>query len=365
MTKHLFFALGAWGLLMAASGCADNEVNQVHALPCNGETGEYAAGIPECVLQPEKVVAGVSDSLFFGWKSTFLVRGDRLFIPDETHARIVVADTAFRLVRVFGKKGRGPGELLQPMQMWMNEAGWLWVFGGAGQTFVAFDTMGHVLATAKMLAGKMLTRFFADENQRIWTSAPGEVDGDIVAFDTSGQQFWIRSGIDYLEGKAKLLQGRFHLTPAEKGTFWAIGESEPIFRKYDEKGELLAECDLRESPVVKKFHQGLEVKKQRMEGNPDQMTFLLVQDVALADDDTAFLLMYSYDLEGEVYLDKVWVVDLKNCTTKGIYRLTTTYDIAPFFVSMAFDPLSGKLYAYDNASSSFHVYVIPHYSPGE
>ncbi len=338
-------------------GCQRQDAATRAAFPCAGQIGAYVPNIPECTLFPEKIVEGISDSIFFGWVSTFIVEGNRIYLPDETNARIVVADTAFRLVRMFGKKGRGPAELLQPMQMWLS-GGWLWVFGAAGQGFVAYDTLGNVVAAQRMPVGKMLTRFFADDAQRLWVSVPGEVQGDILAFDTSGRHFWIESEMKHLEEKDKVQRGRFHLWRSEENAFWAFGETEPIMRKFSLNGALLAECDLRKSPVLEKFYRGLEVRKQQMDGDPSQMTFLLFQDVAMANPHTALLLMYSYDLEGEVYLDKVLVVDLDQCIIKGIYRLGTPTNTHPFFISMAFDPLSHRLYAFDNISSSFHVYKL-------
>ncbi len=323
---------------------------------CASEPGTWR-GLPDCTLSPVRQAEAVSDSIFFTFVSSFIVRDGRIYIPHGDRGQLLVADTTFRLVRTIGRKGKGPGEFGQPDFLDLSPAGWLWA-DGHGRGFLAHDTLGQLLAAVKH-PGFMISRFFADAQNRLWLSIPGETQGDILVIDTSGQ---IVKGIAnrFAHVPERLTEKRSHcdLLKGPQGTFFAISDSEGIIRKFDLDGNLLAECNLRTLPLIERYFEECQRIRQNYEGNPDQLTLVLFNDAAVAPgSETLYLLMFYHDDQLQTYCDRILVLDFSACQPLGTLQLTTPTGEDPCFLSIATD--GNRLYAYDSNSASFFTYALP------
>jgi len=74
---------------------------------------------PDLVI-PSDTAAGAK-GLFLASPQAMVVMGDSLYICDRLNHCIIVADMRGRLVRAIGRKGQGPGEFVEPVQIAANE----------------------------------------------------------------------------------------------------------------------------------------------------------------------------------------------------------------------------------------------------
>ncbi len=342
-------------LVLFFAGCQTEVQTGHNPFSCHAESGVWR-DLPECRLYPIRRAESVSDSIIFGYIPNFLVKGNRMYIPDEAGGRLIVADTSFRLVRTIGRKGEGPGEFDQPLRLWLAANGWLWA-DGHGKGFLAHDTLGRLKASVKY-KGRMLSRFFADEQARVWTSMPGETEGDILVFDTTSRVVkGIPNRFEHVPAARTEDLSRCHLMPASKNTFYALSLSEAIIRLFDLNGELIGECNLHNHPLIQQYFEDCERKKRTFGGDPDKVAFVLFQDAAVINENTLYLLMYYYEGEPpDICIDRVLVLDFASCQPLGTYRLLTPGQEKAFFQSLAV--ANGRLYAYDVLSSSFYVYAL-------
>ncbi len=315
-------------------------------------------GLPECKLAPLRQAETVSDSIFFSFVPSFLVQDGRIYIPHRERGQIIVADTSFRLVRLIGRKGKGPGEFGQPDHVDLSPTGWLWA-DGHGKGFLAHDTLGRLYAAVKH-PGTLINRFFADAQNRLWMSIPGEVQGDILVIDTSGKIVkGVANRFEHVPERLVRTQSRCDLLRGPEGTFYAVSDSEGIIRKFDLDGNLLGTCSLRKLPFIQRYFEEARRLRQTYEGNPDQLTIVLFNDVAgIPEKEQLYLLMFHHDDQLNTYCDRVLVLDFPACQALGILHLTANNsEEDPCFLSIATD--GEKLYAYDSNSASFFVYALP------
>ncbi len=313
-------------------------------------------GLPECRLFPIRQEETISDSIFFGYIPNFLVDGNRMYIPDERSGRLIVADTSFRLVRTIGRKGEGPGEFDQPLRVSLTRNGWLWA-DGHGRGFLAHDTLGNLKAAVKYRS-RLISRFFADEQARVWASMPGEVEGDILVYDTTSRIVkGISNRFEHVPESRVSDLSRCHLIRASEDTFYALSISEAIIRLFNMNGEMLSECNLRNHPLIQRYFEDCERKRRTIGADPNKVVFVVFQDAAVVDENTLYLLMYHYDGDPpDIYIERVLVLDFPSCTVLGTYRLMSPKQEKAFFQSLSV--ANGKLYAFDAISSSFFVYPL-------
>lgn len=356
MKARTHIALFASVAALSLVGCRSEIQHSPASLVCHSESGTWR-DLPECRLFPIRQEEAVSDTIFFGYIPNFLVKGDRIYIPDEIRGQLIVADTSFRLVRTIGRKGEGPGEFAQPLRLSLTDNGWLWA-NGHGRGFLAHDTLGNLKATVKY-KGQMITQFFADEQARVWTSIPGEAEGDILVYDTTSHIVkGIANRFEHVPESRIDDLSRCHLIRASKETFYAIGISEAIIRLFDLNGNLLEECNLRAHPIVQRYFEDCERKRQSLGSDPNKAVFVIFQDAVAIDESTLYLLMYYYEGEPpDICIDRVMVLDFPSCHLLGTYRLMTPGQDKAFFQS--FSVADGRLYAFDVLSSSFFVYALP------
>jgi hypothetical protein len=86
---------------------------------------------------------------------------ENLYVLDRLNQRVVVFDSAGRLVRAFGRRGGGPGELVAPQQMAVTGAGQVIVSDAGRRALVIFNRDGSFArnepyAGASMLMGRRL-----------------------------------------------------------------------------------------------------------------------------------------------------------------------------------------------------------------
>jgi hypothetical protein len=70
-------------------------------------------------------------------------RADNLYVLDQGNGRVVVLDPRGRFVRQFGRRGRGPGEMIAPMQLAVTHDGSVVVADVGQRAFAVFSPEGE------------------------------------------------------------------------------------------------------------------------------------------------------------------------------------------------------------------------------
>jgi hypothetical protein len=110
-----------------------------------------------------------------------------VFVLDELSRAIHVFSEQGTLLRSFGRRGRGPGELERPAALTWGPGGDLWVFDAANARFTVFDPQGRLLATYR-----------SPDPEMIYPWA--------ISFSASGLLYTVSSGMDLVNQEFRLVE---------------------------------------------------------------------------------------------------------------------------------------------------------------
>jgi hypothetical protein len=115
--------------------------------------GESATSSKQVAFERVRTISiQETDSLYLGNFLALTVTSDplRIYVPDLKLHRIAVLDSTGRILDVFGRRGRGPGELVQPTHV---AAAGKRLYVAESNRFSVFDTTGTFVETLRLPEG--------------------------------------------------------------------------------------------------------------------------------------------------------------------------------------------------------------------
>ncbi|GAB4250004.1 MAG: hypothetical protein Kow00129_10850 [Thermoleophilia bacterium] len=129
-------------------------------------------------------------------------REGEIFVSDNQKAAVYVFNTDGEFLRRIGEKGRGPGQLVQPLGIHVDEQGRLYVADRGHNKVVVYDVEGDLIDEIVFQEQAPVVPYTADSKLYVATEGP------IGLFDQSSRQFltsWGERGrsqdeFDYVNG---------------------------------------------------------------------------------------------------------------------------------------------------------------------
>lgn len=320
--------------------------------------------IPSVSLIPEKVYEYVENpdspaksKIYFQNVFSISSIDKGYLVNDAAGGRILYCDKNFKLFNIIGRKGIGPGEFSQPRYS-ILEDGLVYSSGTSNRGFAVHDLNGRLITNFKSNApdyNPILSKFTVFDAQ-IFHSTPNS-KSLINAIDTLGNV--INSFGNKISGfskeNKKVLNGG-HLVKNDNNSFYFIAENAPIIQKYSKSGQLTTTHNLIDHPYFETFFKGVQ-ERQRISKRND-MEYLLSQDVQLYNN-KLYILMYAYDTDFKISLQKVLVINLNNdknliLEKEIVLNLPETADHPAWFESISVS--DSKIIAFESISGNFLEY---------
>lgn len=193
----------------------------VSAGACGDRSSEALSDVPEIELAALPLIgadAGQAEVGFGSIADLEIGSDGSLFVLDDMNRTILVFDEEGTLLRTFGGRGQGPGELERPSDLLWGPDGRLWVVDSRNGRYTVFEANGDLVATYRHTGPSPVFHpwaigFSSDGLLYVVTSGP----------DLIRQEFWLVE-CEVADGEVRELQ-RFELPFVEHPSgFQHLGE---------------------------------------------------------------------------------------------------------------------------------------------
>ncbi|MGD8280897.1 MAG: 6-bladed beta-propeller [Gemmatimonadota bacterium] len=168
--------LAAIGLAVAILGCGREGKSPLPDIPIISQTVDADHSLH--LTEDLRIDGHRDDAAFFLIRSVVLDDRANIYVLDGGTHRVQVFDSAGGLISTFGQEGQGPGDLLQPIDMWLR-----------GDTIGIADARNRILLFG-LDGTHYFTRSFVDlspDGDR-WVTAP--VTGSVVGWLVSASAYF-------------------------------------------------------------------------------------------------------------------------------------------------------------------------------
>jgi hypothetical protein len=318
---------------------------------CNNRTSKKIDSIS---LYPKKTIETINDTTFFSTVFSMKYSNGNLFISDFKNNRVLCTNREYKLLRIFGQTGNGPGDLINPFGCFIDSQ-YLYVFQHGNERINKYDINNNKFVGDIPFKIGMLDHGYLILKDSIYSSFMKD-EFPISIMDMSGvkiKSFGSRNHV------LKLNQGfpRVFMFEYLKKTneILAICESEPVIEKYSKDGKLIKVYNFSN---YEPFHESIIADDQlRKEPRDANATFGFIQDTFI-DDDYLYLLIYSYNKEKKCdSSNTIMILRMTQNDIIPIKNLILNPNEDSWFT--AFTIYSNKLIAYNSVNSEINEYDLP------
>ncbi len=187
----------------------------------------------------------------------------RLAVLDVGRSRVAVFDRNGNYVRQIGRKGRGPGELLNPVDMAVGPDAKVYVLDSGNRRLSIFDSTGVFLSSFRVPARYLgpNTRIAVGPDQMIYAHFP-EFDSLFTVFSPNGRVVGRFGSLRAYDYPVKSIQARMLFNSIafgfdRRGYLYVLFLNLPYLRIYDRNWLLLLEKRIETSDmeVVRKAYE--------------------------------------------------------------------------------------------------------------
>ena len=235
--------------------------------------------LPNRNLTPIKSIERLSDSTYLSdVVSNMVYYNNTLFFSDCSNSRIVNLDSNYRVIRIYGSPGRGPGEFLTPDQFAIVKDS-LYVFDHSTKKILIFDMIGKFSREFNLNRyPEVYSRLAISKFGKIYVSTP-LLDYPITVFDRNGNILYgIGSKCNNKLAFYKKMASISHLLIYKDSFLLSVRASSAEIDVYDLEGLYIKKIDLSNLDIVKDLLKFFNETK-RQDGIPSIFT-----DVSLYDD---------------------------------------------------------------------------------
>jgi hypothetical protein len=302
-------------------------------------------------------------SHFFSHINSIIKIPEGYLIADRIGKKVIHCDYDFKVVKVIGKAGEGPGEFQSP-RIVKKEGNLVYTVGTANRGFAVHSMSGGLVHSFKPQTGvyNPIISQFAVQDEKIVISSPNE-DKPITILNTKGEKVksFGKSMANYVKPD-KFFRNRGHILNYTNDAFLFVGLDSPVIQEYDYDGELLAEHSFVDHPYFESFFNGVNLRKRKSNNSSSNTTYILSQDACFSGG-KLYLLTYTYSKEADVSLHNILVLKKINGRFVIEKTLELTYpDLgveSPWFEAFCIDHENQKIIAFDNTSSAFLTFRLP------
>lgn len=306
----------------------------------------------ELVLVPELFTSSLGDTLSANVTGMYSVPSGTC-VGDYDGGRMICTDLDLRAVRLLGKKGTGPGEMMSPQEGIWHE-GLHYIFDYMEDAIVVFNDEGVFQREIRVPAEYDKFGEF-DMNQQgnfIMSTAYKSAVGLILDRQT-GEIVQYFGEADKVEGE--MAPAAFHM--AADGHLIAVFYTTPRIVVYNQQLELVSELTIS-NEVTSRVAEAIKVFGATKEDFPSYFSSVAMEKQS----NLLYVLAMNY-YPGEANdspTDLLYEFQYQNGTITPLnqYRLQGPDGLVPFFHT--FSVTAGKLFAYDTFNGLFYRYQLPH-----
>jgi len=259
-------------------------------------------------IVPYKTVSEVSDSVFFRNIIQILFCNDNYYLLDHDFARILICDKNFKLSKVIGQKGSGPGELMYPSRIVMTPDSLIAIMDFSTINF--FTHAGDLVKRVKLNEPEADLNFIVQKDKSIIIPTKYS-DSPITHFDSTGKvinKFGSEFKIEKYDLSRDRINGRALFKKGEDRIV-TVGEVMPIIEIYSSEGDLILSKTILDDQITYKAQQAYE--KMSLEKN---ISVLFYTDVCHYDNKVFILKSISGQKENGEDSSKqiIYIIDPKD-----------------------------------------------------
>lgn len=311
---------------------------------CTSESVEIKAK----VINPYKSIDQVSDSTFFNFILDIVANDSVLLFLDYSQMQLVVCDHLLNEINHFGRRGKGPGELVYPSEILIHDSAFYirdnkelkkYTFGGAFLGSV--DTETNITGA-----------YAIDKNGNYYVPCGVADKKPVSVIDDNGKiinSFGIKYDVPGNDRQKRWFQKRDLFLNVDD-LLLAVGNSYPSVELYNLDGELVF-SQLLENPIIFESYQR---NVESMANEPDVMVDLY-SDTYLYEN-SLYLLKTSQQNEKAISTLFVWDISHKGVKLRCSYQLKLNEEVSIFDEICLLNDTT--LVAFEMASKSLSFFRI-------
>ena len=295
-------------------------------------------------LKIKNKIDALDDTTFIGGVGGLANVGGKLFISDYKNNCIYCIDNKFKVLKIIGRTGNGPGEFNSAGELTIKDS---LLFASTHNRINVFTLDGQLVKTLINYRDISAYKFAIDRGMNIFFSKPSNSGHLITKIDSSGK---IISSF----GKLLIDQARFiyarnigNVLQTEDEKLIYISATEPIIRKYSMSGKMLKELNLSMDTYVKRR---MKVSEKFYKSNPDGHGSAILFYSANIYKNQLYVLAFSFIKSKPV--DIVYVLNLNTFNLKKTFILNQ----GSFYRKIVI--WNNNIICFDTVSAAFHVYDI-------
>jgi hypothetical protein len=321
------------------------------SISCNKED---SFKIDSVSLFPKRTIEKINDTTFFSRVRSIKYNNGKLFISDYKGNRVLCTDTAYNLLKTFGQTGNGPGDLINPVECFIDNQ-FLYVFQQGNLVINKYQISNTKFVKSIPIKFGMHDKGFIILNDSIYSCFYRD-EFPISIMDTNGLSVKSFGSKDHIlnlnQGFSRVFMFEY-LRKSDK--ILAFCENEPVIEKYTTDGKLINTFNF--SNYEPFYGSIISYEQLRQKPENANATFSFVQDT-FTDGDYIYLLLYSYNNEKgrntsntimQLKVSQNGIIPIKNLILSPNEELWFT----------AFTVYSNKLVAFNSSNSEIVEYYLP------
>lgn len=283
---------------------------------CGWGCGSDLNELPEIELDEIRNVESVNDTLFFKDIRSIHYYNNKIYALESEKSRYFVFDEKGNQISSAGVKGRGPSELLEPLQLQVKNDT-VYIFNAGDNSFKLFKNNKYIesISVPNELGQFIGFKFGLNQNQIFLTPFNGS--GSVASFEIHSSEN-IHTFGTFLKSensrKELFLNSRFVFSYSDQ--IISVGAFVPNIERYDLQGNLTDQFDFRELEI----YQGRNEYLENFKSTPNSLPNVVID--AYLYKDKLFVLPYL-NLNDKQYANRIIQFDLKTHPMKPelIYNL--------------------------------------------
>jgi len=196
-----------------------------------------------------------------------------IYVSDSRDHAILKFDIKGNFIKRLGRKGQGPGELINPLDIFCNEGLYIFVLDDGNRRINKYDTEGKIQSSFKYF--KSYNSFGIRKSDKIYASyfSINPEDPLIDVLDLKGNV--IKSfGKRIKFNKFNKAKNEVLLSLNDNGDIYVVWKNLDHVRKYSKEGELLIDLNINYKPINEIAKKNLNMEKNK-QGNLEMYNLIM------------------------------------------------------------------------------------------
>jgi|GEM_PF-3928037 len=291
----------------------------------------------------------INDSIYLSNVTSIECISGQLFLVDINQHVVFCLDTSLNYIQTIGGKGRAPGELLYPLNVFETREGIVVLDAGNRRLNTYCREESHY-----SFCDALTVSFLVSENRSV-------ILRDSILFMAMPEKESLFRKIDFFSGdtinfgkfypKIADVERNFRRILLNSENLFSVGVSEPIVEVFSFSGECTHYFDFSDNPV---FRNTLTEHKEIYKKNPAGTTPVLIVDASITDS-TIYLLITERMRGHKIQTSKILALDFKD----DKLQISEILDLGQGrYDSFCVVPQTRQIVAFDGLSSELKIFKL-------